>query len=255
MTVKRVVTAILVGLLFAACAGDAASLIDTQWVLVELDRQPPLQGRLPSLRFGADEVGGTTGCNSYFGSYVLRGSQLSFGGLGQTEMACEEPLMEQERAFLVRLSQVTNHRSAEERLEMLSASGEVLLVWEQSEPVPNAPLEGTSWVLESFIDGEAASSILAGSEITLRYQGGRVSGTAGCNDFGGDYSLDDGAISYSILEITVEACQTPPGVMDQEQLFMEILQAATASEVEGKRLTLMTPDGRALVFVSQAADE
>jgi len=163
--------------------------------------------------------------------------------------------MEQERAFLDRLSQVTNHRSSGEGLEMLSASGEVLLVWEQSEPVPNAPLEGTNWALESFVDGEAASSVLAGTQIALRYQDGRVSGTAGCNDFGGNYSLDDGAISYSILEITVEACQTPPGVMDQEQLFMEILQAATASEVEGKRLTLSAPDGRALVFASQTAGE
>lgn len=41
-------------------------------------------------------IRGNTGCNSYFGSYMLENYSLSFSDIGQTEMACEEAVMRTE---------------------------------------------------------------------------------------------------------------------------------------------------------------
>ena len=45
-------------------------------------------------------VRGNTGCNSFFGSYALDLYALSFSDIGNTEMACDQPIMDVENAFL-----------------------------------------------------------------------------------------------------------------------------------------------------------
>ena len=41
-------------------------------------------------------IRGNTGCNSYFGNYMLDQYSMSFSDIGQTEMACEEAVMRTE---------------------------------------------------------------------------------------------------------------------------------------------------------------
>ena len=50
--------------------------------------------------FTADAVSGSSGCNTYTGGYKLDGLDVTIGPLASTQKACEQPLMDQEAAFL-----------------------------------------------------------------------------------------------------------------------------------------------------------
>ena len=85
-----------------------ALLDGTAWVLRKLDGQEgealPGQG---SLAFASGRVSGSTGCNRFRGA-VSEGesaTSLVIGPLATTRMACPEPLMAQEHAFLEKLGQ------------------------------------------------------------------------------------------------------------------------------------------------------
>jgi len=85
-----------------------ATLEGKEWVLRKLDADDgtPTAGQA-TLIFESGKVSGSTGCNWYQGS-VSEGesaTSLVIGPLATTRMACPEPLMAQEHAFLERLGQ------------------------------------------------------------------------------------------------------------------------------------------------------
>lgn len=56
----------------------------------------------PTINFYALDktVRGNTGCNNFFGNYVLDLYALSFNDISSTEIACDQPIMDVENAFL-----------------------------------------------------------------------------------------------------------------------------------------------------------
>lgn len=109
-------------------------------------------------------------------------------------------------------------------------------------------LDGTSWVLTSL----NGSSPIAGSTITLAFEDGRASGSAGCNSYGGSYTLSgaDG-VTFRDVFSTMMACVGPEGVMEQEIQYLDILGAAHGYSMQDNTLQIFTPDGAFLQFVSQ----
>ena len=92
----------------------------------------PLAGRAPSAEFAADQISGSAGCNTYFGTYEVSDGEITIGDLAVTEMWCMEPegVMDQEEAFLAALASVTGYRLAGEQLELLDGTGETILSFE-----------------------------------------------------------------------------------------------------------------------------
>jgi heat shock protein HslJ len=135
------IAVMVLGVLLVTC-GDGpaggADLQDTRWVLITLEGKPPLAGSAPSAEFSADQISGSTGCNTYFGTYEAGGSEMTIGDVAHTEMWCAEPegVMDQEQAFLTALAAVTGYRLAGERLELLDDSEGANLTFE---PQPAAP--------------------------------------------------------------------------------------------------------------------
>jgi heat shock protein HslJ len=108
-------------------------LADTEWLLVQINGQPPLAGTQVTLIFEDANLGGMTGCNHFGGDYTSsQEGELSIGTLVQTEMYCMEPegVMAQEVMYQERLSQASSYRVVNERLELLNPQGEVILVFE-----------------------------------------------------------------------------------------------------------------------------
>ncbi|MGC9334802.1 MAG: META domain-containing protein [Anaerolineae bacterium] len=97
-------------------AGAQPSLEGTTWTLFSFIEPNPaedipapvplsldvLPGTEVTATFSDGQVAGSTGCNSYGGSYSLEAGSLAVGDLFQTEMACLEPegVMEQESHYL-----------------------------------------------------------------------------------------------------------------------------------------------------------
>jgi heat shock protein HslJ len=130
MIIVLAIAVLLVGC--GSSSDDGASLQGTQWALVTLGGESPLPDGAPSAEFAEDQMSGSTGCNTYFGTYEVSGDELSIGAVAVTEMWCMEPegVMDQEQAFLAALASVTSYRLAGERLELLDSTGEAILVFE-----------------------------------------------------------------------------------------------------------------------------
>jgi heat shock protein HslJ len=107
--------ALVAVLALAGCAitsRDATTeLPGTSWTLADLDGAEPVGETPPSITFNDDgSVTGTTGCNSFNGEVTIEGTELTFGPLATTRMACVDPAAsEQEQAFLVAMESVTGY--------------------------------------------------------------------------------------------------------------------------------------------------
>lgn len=96
-------------------------------------------------------------------------------------------------------------------------------------------LAGGDWVLAGVSGAQGPA---------LRFEAGRVSGTGGCNRFGGRYEEQGDRLVFSPLTATRMACA--PDVMQQEQAFFAILKKVRRLRIETGTLTLMDDAGAPL---------
>ena len=108
------------------------------------------------------------------------------------------------------------------------------------------PLTGSTWILTAFYDQKPIDD----SQPTLQFDDDQVSGTTGCNHYGGTYQINEDTIKIEDVFSTEMACLDPQGLMDQEQLFLEILRDAIKFSLTDGELVLSTDDERYLRFSS-----
>lgn len=114
-------------------------------------------------------------------------------------------------------------------------------------PDTRSALEGTDWKLVSI----GAIKPDPNRSPTLTFSGGRVTGSAGCNYFQGEYSSSRQKLEITDLAMTLIACPDEPGVMELEQEYFTALQGARSYELSGNRLSISTQDGTTLIFTIQ----
>jgi heat shock protein HslJ len=86
------------------------------------------------------------------------------------------------------------------------------------------------------------TATLPSGSITLRFEGGRASGSDGCNRYGVGYTTQGGAIEIpSAIASTRMAC--PPDVMRQADAYLAALSGARRYRVDAGRLQLIAADG------------
>jgi heat shock protein HslJ len=245
-------------LLLAGCfaPGDGGTipgnLEGTSWDLVSyLAVKGTTEGILPNTRVtavfsAAGRLGGSAGCNHYFGEYTADGSSLAIRGIGSTLMACLDPgVMEQEGRYLSLLGEAARFRIDGDHLVLSSTSGTVLLTYERERPATPLPLTGTSWILESWATGSGGvSSVLAGTEIDALFSpDGRVTGSAGCNQYFADFNRTGTSLSFGPIGSTKMYCSEPDGRMAQEQAYLSLLGSVAGYEISVSRLILKDPGG------------
>jgi heat shock protein HslJ len=192
------------------------------------------------------KLGGTAGCNQYFGDYTAEGSSLSIGGIGSTLRACLDPgVMEQEGRYLSLLGSAARFHINGDHLELSDASGTVLLSYAREIPPAPSPLTGTSWVLESWATGGGGvSSVLAGTEIDALFSDdGTITGSAGCNRYFADFNRTGTSLGFGPIGSTKMYCSEPDGRMAQEQAYLSLLATVAGYEIEGSRLILKNSGG------------
>ncbi len=230
--------------------GTAATdlLAGSEWVLVEYGPEGDLVAPLPqkdlTIAFVDGAINGSAGCNGYGGEYLVDGNSIEFGPIAGTMMWCED-LSEQESAYLAILGEVETFLLAEDASELVLEGPAGLLRYGRPEPIADLPLEGNVWVLDTIISGETAQSVLAGSTVSLEFEGERLGGSTGCNSYGTQYVLDGDAITVGMMEVTLQYCSDD--LMAQEADYLTALNAAEALALEGGRLSIVHPEG-ALIF-------
>ena len=123
-------------------------LTGTEWQLVSLgpagSEADVVPGTTVTLKFGEDgRASGSTGCNSYGGTYEVRGDAISFGRLVSTRRAClDQNANQQEQRFLSSLEAANRFRLSSNRLTILSDRGRNVLNFvstSSSEPPDDRP--------------------------------------------------------------------------------------------------------------------
>lgn len=242
---------LILSVILSACTGSAnpPTPASNPWVLTEINGQPVLPGSLPTLRFESDRAGGNGSCNGFGGEYTLNGDQLTFGPLVSTLMACMEPgVMEQESAYLAALQATTRYQIKDGRLQLLDASGAIVLVFDPQD----MNLQGKTWQLSFYNDGSALVSVLENTQPTLVFDGETVRGSGGCNQFSGSFKLEGQSLSLGGLAATEMACPEPEGLMQQEAAYLAVLAQITGYRMEGAGLSLLNADGIVLAEFTRA---
>ena len=238
-------------LIFAGCTGQAPEprLNGTGWTLTGYVHNgtpaQALSGTTVTLDFGDDgRITGSAGCNRYFAFYEVKGTVITIGQAGSTEMYCGTPgVMEQESTYLTLLGQATTITVKDDRLTLADAKGTTILTFAKTVLPAPEPLVGTNWTLESFHTADAVSSVIATTSITAVFgEDGQVSGSAGCNRYFARYTITGTSLSIGSVGSTKMHC-TIPGVMEQESTYLAFLGQATTFTIEGNRLTLSGAKG------------
>jgi heat shock protein HslJ len=232
-------------------ATRTATLAGTIWILTTLEGQPVLTDTLVTLIFEDGQLGGKDGCNRYGAPYAIEGPQLKLTeALVSTMMACEETIMEQSAAYHATLTEAATYQLSDQQLTLLNAAGQPTASFTRQ----SAELNGTSWKVISYsTDQETQTEVIAASQLTASFGAdGQLTGSAGCNDFGGSYEVTGQSLKISAIVATLKACLEPAGIMEQEQQYLKVLESVTAYQFAGDRLELHGDDETVLVMLEQA---
>jgi heat shock protein HslJ len=190
------------------------------------------------ITFDDQRAAGSSGCNSYTGGYVLDGTTLDIKALAVTRKACAPALMAQEAEYLRILDAVDTAERSGDTLRLSGPAGVLEFVSEGE-----ASLVG-AWAMTGYNNGkQAVVSRKSATTVTAVFaEGGRVSGSSGCNTFSGLFEVTGSEVSIGPLVSTQKMC-TDADVMLQERLYLKALQAATTFELRGDTLRLRDGDG------------
>jgi heat shock protein HslJ len=124
---------------------DQRVLAGTDWRLTSLGsagaETAVVQGTTVTLKLGEDgRASGSTGCNSYSGTYQVRGDNIFFSRLVSTRRAClDQNANQQEQRFLSALEAANRFRLSSDRLTILSDRARSVLNFVNNSEPDNGP--------------------------------------------------------------------------------------------------------------------
>ena len=199
-------------------------------------------------RFEGGQVSGFSGCNRYMGTFTLDRDSVVIGPLAGTMMACPEPQMAIEKAFLGALTGTLRYAISGDGLTLTPVSG-VPLVF-QAEPAPT--LLGVTWSVTGFNNGRhAVVGPLLGTTLTMTFDQGQVHGSSGCNTYRAAYTSEGNRLAIGPVASTRKACSAE-GVMQQEREFLAALESVKVWTISGGMLDVHRADGERVLNAIKA---
>jgi heat shock protein HslJ len=106
---------------------DPASLEGTSWELESINGET-VSGRMITLNLGRGTMDGFAGCRDYDGTWTGKKDAIAFTSISMRTLECEpEGLLLKEGNFTTLLSESRRYRLREDRLELSTDAGEVLV--------------------------------------------------------------------------------------------------------------------------------
>lgn len=218
-------------------------LMDTQWVLTELEgaKVDTDQAYDKTVRFTLNSedntMNGYFGCNSGFGSFSLEdGNRIRFSNIGTTRMACPDMAIDEAQVLEV-FNLADNYTFNGNTLALNVGRRAPLAVFTKVEAHVN-PIVEKYWKLKTLEGKEIKMGEHQEREIyfMLKTDEKRVTGFAGCNTFGGTYTLEEGnRIKFTQMMSTMMAC---PEVDVNEVEFLRIFELVDNYTIDGDTLML-----------------
>lgn len=187
-------------------------------------------------------IAGSAGCNRYSAGFQMDGDQIKIEGAITTLMACPDPIMQQEQAYLETLQKAASYSISDSTLTFADAQGITILSFSAVQPLS---LTGTYWEATGYNNGKGGfTSLISGTQVTAIFgEDGNLAGSAGCNSYGAAYTVDGDAISIGPARSTRMFCGEPEGIMDQEAAYLAALGTASTYSIQGDKLALFDAQG------------
>jgi len=228
---------------------DDSSTFDGAWVLVAAT----VDGATLSLNdqyrvtmtIDGSRISGRAACNSYGGAASIDNGAFSVGEIAQTEMGCEPAVMEIESMFMQGLFGITGATRSGETVSLTGAGVE--FTFELLPPVPTAELIGPTWVLDTIIQGDTATSTAAtaDSATLVLSTDGTFTGGTGCREISGEYVVSGDTVQFTSFGAYGE-CSSD--VEWQDGQVITVLEGGFTTAIDGDRLTVTAPGGEALSY-------
>ena len=256
MKTRLIAVLVVVAGVVAACSsgpGTGGELAGTKWILrsylVDTTLTLVPDTEYADAEFDANRVSGFGGCNRFDSLYRAGGRTLFISDPASTLMACAQPSMDFETAYLALLGNSRFYTARGNSLTIFGQGGETLLVFDAA---PENPLLGR-WDVDSYSNAPGSVvAVLPGTQLDVVFGIGNVAGFAGCNQFSGTYGTNGSVVRIGQLATTRIACADD--VMAQETAFLEALQGAALIEARNDAVTLQDLNGSPNVFLVRPAE-
>ena len=120
----------LVGLVVALASmatAQTAVLAGSEWRFLELGGHSLPHGTQLVVQFrGEGKFSGHGGCNRFFGTYKVFGTNITIGQVGVTRMSCPKPVMELETGLLSALTAARSFQRNRTELVLFDVNGHTI---------------------------------------------------------------------------------------------------------------------------------
>ena len=233
-----------------ADTAHSPALANTTWFLRKFDfsagLNPVANALNVTLNFdGNGKLNGVVDCNTYQGTYGTSGAKIGIGDIQVTQNTCsnEKDTLDQAAKYPGLLPLGTSYGIFGSHLLLTKIDGAPLADYVAIFDRP--ALVGTTWRLLAFgAAGGKPTAALSDVAVTAFFSGsGALTGSAGCNTYQASYTTNKDSLTIKQPSSTLKACDSPAGVMEQEQRYLAGLPSVATFTVAGPTLQLFNRDG------------
>lgn len=211
-------------------ASHTTTIENTKWIITTLnggdmsDRDANGQEIYFILDSKTNRISGNSGCNIFTGTYALNDdNQISFSKLGATKMMCPDAKINE--SLILSVFENANHYSITNGILALKKAESAPLAEFKKIKVVDEPIVEKYWKLKT-LEGKAITMAENQEQeiyLILKSKDNNFTGFAGCNNFSGSYTLEEGnRIRFDKnIAVTMKAC---PDVAINESEFLKIFE-------------------------------
>jgi heat shock protein HslJ len=226
-----------------APGGDLAELLDGKAYLSQSTTGITLaDGAVLRISFDDGRISVSGGCNGMGGDVTFEGDTMTVGPMMSTQMACDQPLMDQDsavQAFLTAGTTVSVDGDTITITGTFDGADASITLLDREVADPDRPLADTAWTVTGVISSDAISSGWGSAVATLTIVDGQAQVNTGCNRGMASVTVDEaaGTITFGPLALTKMMCDDD--AMRLEQEVTRVLTGTATYSIEAGSLTLM----------------
>ncbi len=187
------------------------------------------------LVFNEKSIAMNLGCNTLQYGYSLKGTQIKLKPGISTLMMCNEDVMKIENLASSLMEKGNNIEITNNEI-VLKENENIILIAKKSENVDANAIVGTYTITD--LKGRQ----LEKSTLTIIFEEGsdRVNGFAGCNNYFGNYTLNENQIKFGAIGSSKKYCGSEIGLTENNMLTA--LSESNRIEITDEGLTFFTDD-------------
>ena len=191
----------------------------------------------------------SAGCNSAGGAYAIEQGELVVTDMSVTEIGCDPPSRHEQDDWYFGFLAAAPSLALDGDTLVLERDGTRIEYLDREVATPDLPLVGTTWTVNTIIDGNVAIGADWTVAATLVFAEQTVDIATGCNSGSGAYRVIADTIEFDAVVVTEEACPDElSGGLETAVLRIVLAPEPVAWEIDVAALSLLGADGSGLIL-------